>query len=486
MRGVVIEFYGFLTGYSPLTSKRYILRGIEMKRLAITIVVIAVTSNVLGGTYSGGAGSAADPYRISSDNDINELRVTSSDWGYHFIMTDDIDLSGTVYSKALFGPDDANGTSYVGTHFTGVFDGNNHVISGLTIDGAPDRDFLGLFGYIHLGAAEVKNLGVIDVNIVGGSDSEYVGALAGGVWGGSRITNCWSSGTVTGWKYTGGLIGCSWHTSNKITDCYSNINVTGLQNSMDTGGLLGYCDGTVSNCYAAGTVTAEDSDRIGGLIGRSSSAGNSIVGCHAHGDVIGIGDTDTIGGLIGSSSFTPITNCYATGNVHGDINLSNIVGGFAGSFWDTGLTDSYATGNVSGNNWVGGLLGDTQFSSISRCYSTGDINGISTKGGLIGNTNGTNIAESFWDTETSGTSDGVGDQNPDPASVTGKTTAEMKTAGTFLDAGWDLVETWGIEDNQTYPFLRLIYPVGDMDLDKDVDLIDFSHFANHWLDGVTP
>ena len=81
-----------------------------MKNLAIAIVVIAVTSNVLAGTYSGGAGSAAEPYKISDVNDINELRVTSGDWNSNFIMTDDIDLSGTVYTEALFGPDESNDT----------------------------------------------------------------------------------------------------------------------------------------------------------------------------------------------------------------------------------------------------------------------------------------------------------------------------------------------------------------------------------------
>ena len=63
------------------------------------------------------------------------------------------------------------------------------------------------------------------------------------------------------------------------------------------------------------------------------------------------------------------------------------------------------------------------------------------------------ITSSFWDTETSGqsTSDGG----------TGKTTAEMQTAFTFLDAGWDFVnetangteDIWWILEGQDYPRL---------------------------------
>jgi hypothetical protein len=63
------------------------------------------------------------------------------------------------------------------------------------------------------------------------------------------------------------------------------------------------------------------------------------------------------------------------------------------------------------------------------------------------------ITLSFWDREASGqtTSDGG----------TGKTTAEMQTAKTFLDAGWDFVDEtangtediWWILEGQDYPRL---------------------------------
>jgi len=63
------------------------------------------------------------------------------------------------------------------------------------------------------------------------------------------------------------------------------------------------------------------------------------------------------------------------------------------------------------------------------------------------------ITASFWDLETSGlvTSDGG----------IGKTTAEMQTAATFLEAGWDFVDEtengteniWWILEGQDYPRL---------------------------------
>ena len=64
------------------------------------------------------------------------------------------------------------------------------------------------------------------------------------------------------------------------------------------------------------------------------------------------------------------------------------------------------------------------------------------------------ITMSFWDIETSGHTRNYGG--------TGKTTtAEIQTAATFLEAGWDFVEEtdngseniWGIDKGQDYPRL---------------------------------
>lgn len=73
-------------------------------------------------------------------------------------------------------------------------------------------------------------------------------------------------------------------------------------------------------------------------------------------------------------------------------------------------------------------------------------------GGLAEQNTG-EIALSFWDSEASGQSTSDGGE--------GKTTAEMQTAGTFLDAGWDFVDEAenGTEDirwileGQDYPRL---------------------------------
>ena len=94
---------------------------------------------------------------------------------------------------------------------------------------------------------------------------------------------------------------------------------------------------------------------------------------------------------------------------------------------------------------------------ITASYSTGAVVGEEDVGGLVGSNLGTSykgsITMSYWDTQASGQTTSVGG--------IGKTTAEMQTARTFLDAGWDFVgetangieDTWWILEGQAYPRL---------------------------------
>jgi len=91
--------------------------------------------------------------------------------------------------------------------------------------------------------------------------------------------------------------------------------------------------------------------------------------------------------------------------------------------------------------------------SVTQCYSTGKVSGKDHVGALAAWNYGGRVTASFWDIQTSGqaTSDGG----------TGKTTAQMQTAKTFLDAGWDFVgeaangteDLWWILEGKDYPRL---------------------------------
>jgi hypothetical protein len=126
------------------------------------------------------------------------------------------------------------------------------------------------------------------------------------------------------------------------------------------------------------------------------------------------------------------------------------------------LIDCYSTGAAHGDGWVsvGGLVGsNSNGGTVDRCYCTGSVSNTPWEagsqppiGGLVGGNYG-HIGSSFWDIETSG--------QTSSASGMGVTTDEMKTASTFLDAGWDFVgetangteDIWWIDEGKGYPRL---------------------------------
>ncbi|MBP7053334.1 MAG: protease inhibitor I42 family protein [Phycisphaerae bacterium] len=373
--------------------------------------------------YSGGTGEPNDPYQIATAADLIALGETPEDYDKHFILTADIDLDPNlpgrkVFDKAVIAPD-TNDTEagFQGTAFTGVFDGNGHTIPHLTIKGG---SCLGLFGCLRSGA-EVKDVGVVDVNVTG--VGHLVGGLAGYNVSGAVVTHCYCTGTVGGNSHVGGLASCNGKSSPPaaITRCYSAAVVTGISN---VGGLVGYNSVYVSQSCSTGVVYGVSN--VGGLIG-ANGWGMRYTG--------------------------HVSECYSTCTVNGNECIGGLVGTNRGS-----VTRCYGTGSVIGVRWVGGIVG-LSYGPVSESYSTGEVKGSLDVGGLVGaNTKTTwgsegTVAACFWDIQTSGqaTNDGG----------TGKTTAEMQTAKTFLDAGWDFVDEtangtddiWWIDEGLDYPRL---------------------------------
>jgi hypothetical protein len=237
-------------------------------------------------------------------NDI-DARVTAT-WN------DDGTTSTTSDTCVGFRP-----IGYMGKSFKGIFDGEGHAIVGLTVN-RPNRNSVGLFADIE--RATIRNLALRGGTVSGGASA---GALAG-VSGGSTVTGCSASTTVTaqfyfwppwyGYTQAGGLIGFSSNDAiagssatgavvgdyagglvgesyaSAITNCYALGRARG---SWDVGGLQGECDlGSIRNCYAAGQVVDGFSIRTGGLVARATSA---TVSC-SYWDVEATSQTASAGG----------------------------------------------------------------------------------------------------------------------------------------------------------------------------------------------
>ncbi|UCG55588.1 MAG: hypothetical protein JSU70_12045 [Phycisphaerales bacterium] len=242
-------------------------------------------------------------------------------------------------------------------------------------------------------------------------------------------------------------------------------NVTAGGNYV--GSLVGYFDdGSVTGCYAK-DANVSGNRYVGGLIGLGVG---SISECHSGGSVSG---EAYVGGLVGLLDLASLGRCYSAASVSGN----DIVGGLIGktAHDDTTVTYCYATGSVTGYRYVGGLAALVERGAVYKCYSVGTVLGHLYTGGLAGERKVLGqIRQSFWDTETSGQATSAGG--------TGKTTTQMQSIDTFFDAGWDFVLTWDICEGTNYPVLRWQIPIGDLRCPDGVNMIDFSRFAQRWLD----
>jgi len=337
-------------------------------------ILLILCSQGLALSYSGGNGAPADPYQISSADDLQQLMNTPGDWGAHFILTRDIDASGLI--------------SPVPIGFTGTFDGKGYAVLNLTMV-LQSRYRVGLFGYIQGGT--VRNLGVVDCNITGWG---FVGGLCGENVGGA-IINCYVTGSVV--SPGGGVGGLCGRNQGQIAQCYSTAIVGSKvsfknRGSARAGGFCGRNEyGTISDCYATGNVTAGRS-RAGGFCGMIY--GGTITNCYATGHVFTGDELEDgyAGGFCGELLYGAISNCYATGNAtagHTNLSLASYAGGFCGFNRAEGrITQCYAMGDAkAGDQNAGGFCGQNS-GLITRCYAKGNSETFVYAGGFCGSNYG--------------------------------------------------------------------------------------------------
>ena len=235
-------------------------------------------------------------------------------------MENDLDLSGHEWISigTVLGGD------YPEYSFCGVFDGKGHVISNLYshesyIEGADESHNLlrnALFGSVYNG--EVKNLGVADAEIwIDPKDDSAAGKGILVDWmGKSKITNCWTSGSIYSGtkieKNIGGIVGITMQGCT-ISGCYSTATLTGNftnsegyyteQNPADwpcdtIGGIVGArFDGglTVTDCWFDGKIVVNSiKATVGGIVGCIAAVNNSV------------------GGSVGDADVATVNNCMVT------------------------------------------------------------------------------------------------------------------------------------------------------------------------------
>lgn len=240
---------------------------------------------------SGGKVTATD----DTTEEISEVEAKKA----NVILTQDIDLSNISNWVPI-------GTSN-SAYFNGVFDGGNHTISNLYVDGTQEIYLgTGLFGYIY--SAEISNLSVTG-QVVG---SQVVGGIVGTATQNSSITNCQNYCSVTASSNVGGILGK--RSSCTISDC---INWGDISGTNHVGGITGYFKGTLANCANYGNITG--SDYVGGLVGNvTSQSGTNATSCVNYGNITATGSNH---GILFGSNNPAISNCFY--NSEATYNFSN-------------------------------------------------------------------------------------------------------------------------------------------------------------------
>lgn len=271
---------------------------------------------------------ASSNRRVISDLDeflkfAEECRIDSASKGLEVVLNADIYLAG----REFFGI----------PIFCGTFDGNGHMISGLSIRGSASE--IGLFRHVERGAV-IKNLKVSGSIAPGGSGSR-VGGIAGVNKG--TLTDCEYSGIVSGSDRVGGIAGENGE-SGVISGCSSSAVIS----AEDTaGGIVGNNLGVVIDCSNSGNVDAVYTD-------PEISADDAGLDDLTAANVIGRSD---IGGVAGYSSGI-IQRCSNSGTVgyqHTGYNIGGVVGRQCGL-----MNACTNTGHVYGRKDIGGIAGQME------------------------------------------------------------------------------------------------------------------------------
>ena len=244
---------------------------------------------------------------------VNADPGTTNFAGKTFYLENDLDLSGHEWISigTVLGGD------FPEYSFCGVFDGQGHVISNLYshesyIEGADESHNLlrnALFGNVYNG--EVKNLGVADAEIwIDPKDDSAAGKGILVDWmGKSKITNCWTSGSIYSGtkieKNIGGIVGITMQGCT-ISGCYSTATLTG--NFINSEGY-----------YKGSNPAKWPTDTIGGIVGARFDGDLTVTDCWFDGKIVVNSIQAAVGGIVGCANIATVNN-----SVGGSVGNANI------------------------------------------------------------------------------------------------------------------------------------------------------------------
>ena len=223
------------------------------------------------------------------------------------------------------------------------------------------------------------------------------------------------------------------------------------ENGVGLFGMLGYYDSrnvVVENAEVR-NLHIQNANIVGGS-SVGALAGNAacdIMQCSVSGNIDSSVTSNCTGGLVGILCSGNVEQCYSDGLVSGGSIVGGLIGFVYPQVQQTIIDNSYSLCNVNGSDAVGILVGMTSGCEISNVFASGKLICSNNVGGIIGISGYTVIKDSIWNTETTGQSVAVGDNqgSTNESNNKGLTSAEMQDPTNWQ--GWDDT-VW---DFSTYP-----------------------------------
>ena len=364
--------------------------------LCLVMALVPMTAFAEGTSVDNWDGSAdtswytsapdASEYHISTAEQLAGLAQlvnadpgTTNFAGKTFYLENDLDLSGHEWISigTVLGGD------YPEYSFCGVFDGQGHVISNLYshesyIEGADESHNLlrnALFGSVYNG--EVKNLGVANAEIwIDPKDNSAAGKGILVDWmGKSKITNCWTSGSIYSGtkieKNIGGIVGVTVQGCT-ISGCYSTATLTG--NFANSGGYYN------PNLYLP-------PETIGGIVGTRFDGNLTVTDCWFGGKIVVNSILAAVGGIVGYADTATVKNCKGVTKYIGRDSVTEVVytcwvayalGGTVENCYWPNDEKAYDPSPLA---YVGGQSNEEQGTAITDFTSADVLTGLQTNAG---------------------------------------------------------------------------------------------------------
>lgn len=308
--------------------------------------------NYLFDTFSTGNGTNEEPYIISSEDDL--INIKYNNFATYSVKTD------IVITKAI------NPLFNENNPFIGKLVGNGHIITNLNI--SENVTYSGLLGYMDEGT-------VVDDRVIDGvrtaTSTNYV----------SEVENVqFDSAKITGGCYVGVVAGYSSGVISNITITYSQISSTSQIladvgasiKSVHSGSIVGVNYGIIKKCKVE-TATIDPTDKTKRYSGGICSENRGlIVGCETSATVYG----NVSGGVCANNYGTiDFVKCY--GNVvcenylSANEDLLGAGGGISAYNNDGAIISNCLVRNIDFNSETNGVMDISQVTNTKTVYIGG-------------------------------------------------------------------------------------------------------------------